>query len=345
MLDLASPDAQMERFTNWLLSPQSAFEGLGKGGRYHLNFVGLVLVPALTSYQAGPVEILDGGIWSDTININLLQPVIVARNFLRLMNLFKSRLVVLQSVIVPSLAPPFCALETVVGRGIEGWMEVLEREVSPFGVGVALVKVGNVEGIMGVAQQQQSSSFPGGGASSTGSSRSRTPSPNAIPINIGARADIFTWPTRLRQFYGRQYISYISHRPSSAGPARGSTGVKGAPIRELYITIFDALGAGIPPGQEKGKGRFLYRVGAGSGLYEFIGEWFPRGLVGWMLGVGGWGTVEVPKESRRGFSGLIGHGEVETKKGKEREGGVPVPVPGPAGGAATPEWENVDSIF
>ncbi|RPB23705.1 DUF1776-domain-containing protein, partial [Terfezia boudieri ATCC MYA-4762] len=263
MLDLASPDAQMERFTNWLLSPQSAFEGLGKGGRYHLNFVGLVLVPALTSYQAGPVEILDGGIWSDTININLLQPVIVARNFLRLMNLFKSRLVVLQSVIVPSLAPPFCALETVVGRGIEGWMEVLEREVSPFGVGVALVKVGNVEGIMGVAQQQH---------------------PNAIPINIGARADIFTWPTRLRQFYGRQYISYISHRPSSAGPARGSTGVKGAPIRELYITIFDALGAGIPPGQEKGKGRFLYRVGAGSGLYEFIGEWFPRGLVGWMLG-------------------------------------------------------------
>ncbi|KAF8443400.1 hypothetical protein BGX38DRAFT_1120274, partial [Terfezia claveryi] len=258
MLDFASPDAQMERFTNWLLSPQSAFEGPGKGGRYHLNLVGLVLVPALTSYQAGPVEILDGGIWSDTININLLQPVIVARNFLRPLNLFKSRLVVLQSVIVPSLAPPFCALETVVGRGIEGWVEVLEREISPFGVGVALVKVGNVEGITGAAQQHQSSSFP---------------------------ADILTWPTRLRQSYGRQYISSILHRPSSAGPARGSTGVKGAPIRDLYITVFDALGAGIPPGQEKRKGRFLYKVGTGSGLYDFIGEWLPRGLVGWMLGV------------------------------------------------------------
>lgn len=343
MLDLASPDAQMERFTSWLLSPQSAFEGAGKGGRFHLSLVGLVVIPALTSYQAGPVEILDGGIWSDTININLLQPVIVARNFLRPLSLFKSRLVVLQSVIVPSLAPPFCALETVVGRGIEGWVEVLEREVSPFGVGVALVKVGNVEGIMGVAQQQQqSSSFPVGGASSTGSSRSRTPSPNSIPINLGARADVLTWPAPLRQSYGRQYIASLSHHPSSAGPARGSTvGVKGASIRELHITVFDALGAGIPPGQEKGKGRFLYRVGTGSRLYEFIGEWVPRGLVGWMLGVGRWGTVEVPRESRRGLSGLIGHGEAETEKGKGREGDVPAPV----GRAATPEWEKVDRML
>ena len=337
MLDLASPDAQMERFTNWLLSPQSAFEGAGKGGRYHLNLVGLVVIPALTSYQAGPVEILDGGIWSDTININLLQPVVVARNFLRPLSLFKSRLVVLQPVIVPSLAPPFCALETVVGRGIGGWVEVLEREVSPFGVGVALIQVGNVEGIMGVAQQKQSS-FPTGGSSSTGSSRNRTPSPNSIPINPGARADVLTWPAPLRQSYGRQYISSLSHYPSSAGPARRGSGIKGTPIRELCITVFDALGASITPGQERGKGRFLYRVGTGSRLYEFIGEWLPRGLVGWLLGVGGWGTVEVPRESRRG---LIGHGEVETEKGKERGWGVP----GPAGRVATPEWEKVDRML
>ncbi|KAF8424622.1 hypothetical protein EV426DRAFT_532723 [Tirmania nivea] len=323
MLELASPDAQMERFTNWLLSPQSAFEGAGKGGRYHLNLVGLVVIPALTSYQARPVEILDGGVWSDTININLLQPVIVARNFLRPLSLFKSRLVVLQSVIVPPLAPPFCALETVVGRAIEGWVEVLEREVSPFGVGVALVKVGNVEGILGAAQLRPSS-FP-----------------NSIPINPGARADVLTWPAPLRQSYGRQYISTLSHYPSSASSARGSTGIKGVPIRELYITVFDALGAGMLPGQEKRKGRFLYRVGTGSRLYEFIGDWLPRGFVGWMLGVSGWGTVEVPRESRRVLSGLIGHGEVVTEKGKEKEGGVP----GPAGGAATPEWEKVDKML
>lgn len=122
--------------------------------------------------------------------------------------------------------------------------------------------------------------------------------------------------------------------------------VKGAPMRELFLTVFDALGGGLTPGAERPKGRFVYRVGTGSRVYEVLGEWLPRGIVGWMLGIEGWGTVEVGKESRRGMSGLIGHGGVEEEesgKGKEREGGG-----GDDGGArdatSTPEWEKVDRL-
>lgn len=347
MLDLASPEAQLERFTSWLLSPQNAFEGGGKSGRYYLNLVGLVAIPSLANYQSAPIEILDGGIWSDTININLLKPIVTVKSFLRPLATFNSRLVILQPVIVSSLAPPFCALETVVGRGIEAWVSVLEREVSVFGVGVSLIKVGNIEGIVNISQNQQqtqssqSQSFPFF-TPSAGSSRNRTPSPNSIPIPPSARADVLSWPAPLRQSYARQFLSSIGRRSSSSLSSSTSSAVKGAPIRELYIVVFDALGAGIPPGVNKGPGKFVFRVGTGSRVYEFLGKWLPRGLIGWMLGVGGWGTVAVPREGRRAISGLIGNGteSIGPGLGEEKDGG------GLGGGlrAATPEWEKVDRL-
>lgn len=324
MLDLASPEAQIERFHNWLLSPQTVFEGAGKNGRYYLNLAGLVLVPALSSYQAAPIEILDGGIWSDTVNINVLQPIATARCFIPSLVNFRGRIVALQSAIIPSLAPPFCALETVVGNALSSWLSVLEREVTPFALGVSLIKVGNLEGMH---KQHPSSSFP----SSTTSSNHRTPSPAAL----NSRADVFTWPQWIRASYARHFISSVTNGPTNYDR------VKGAPMRELYITVFDALGVVSGVEKPKGKPKFVYRVGTGSRVYELLGACLPRVFIGWMLGVARWGSIEVGRENRRATGGLIGYHPVlgQAPAGKISEVG---PSSSRGGNIATPEWEKVE---
>lgn len=321
MLDLASPEAQIKRFHNWLLSPQTAFEGAGKTGRYYLNLVGLVLVPALASYQAAPVEILDAGLWSDTVNINVLQPIAVARCFIPSLASFKGRIVTLQSAIVPPLAPPFCALETVVGNALSGWLGVLEREVTPFELGVSLIRVGNLEGVC----QQYPSSSP------TASYHHRTPS----PATLSSRTNTPTWPQWICIPYARHLISSVANGPTNRGK------VKGAPMRELYITVFDALGVASGAEKRKGKPRFIYRVGTGSRVYELLGVCLPRDFIGWMLGVGGWGSMEVRRGSRGAVGRLIGYSPgLGEAPGKITEAG---PSSG-GGNTTTPEWEKVDGF-
>lgn len=53
--------------------------------------------------------------------------------------------------------------------------------------------------------------------------------------------------------------------------------VKGSPIRELHVGVFDAIS------RDRGCGGIMF-VGRGSRLYAFVSSWVPGGLVGWMLG-------------------------------------------------------------
>lgn len=67
---------------------------------------------------------------------------------------------------------------------------------------------------------------------------------------------------------------------SRVGQSRGlfnQTGSTGSPLRELHIAVFDAL--------TQKKPRRIWRVGRGSSTYDFVGNWVPAGLVGWMMGI------------------------------------------------------------
>ena len=77
------------------------------------------------------------------------------------------------------------------------------------------------------------------------------------------------WPEGTRQAYGKNYLSVVERGPSGAGS-------KGSPLRELHNAIIDAMAVG--------RGGTV-RVGMGSVLYDFVGVWVPRGLVGWMMGI------------------------------------------------------------
>lgn len=84
----------------------------------------------------------------------------------------------------------------------------------------------------------------------------------------------------------------------SAGRGCGSTGVgKGSPLRELNDAVFDAM--------VKRRGGVV-RVGAGSGIYGFVGRWVPRGLVGWMMGIRKVGGGEREVEFGRLITGSEG---------------------------------------
>ncbi|KAI9802231.1 MAG: hypothetical protein M1825_002952 [Sarcosagium campestre] len=80
-----------------------------------------------------------------------------------------------------------------------------------------------------------------------------------------ARADVLSWPTAARTTYARDYVA------QSTAPPRGSS------LRGLHIAVFDAL---VRPRPSR-----VWHVGSGSLLYDAVGKWVPRGVIGWMLGI------------------------------------------------------------
>lgn len=66
--------------------------------------------------------------------------------------------------------------------------------------------------------------------------------------------------------------------------------IKSTPLRQLHDSVFDVLVAKRPS-------RMVY-VGRGSFAYDVIGRWVPRGVVGWMMGLGV-KRKEVEVEGRR----------------------------------------------
>lgn len=83
-------------------------------------------------------------------------------------------------------------------------------------------------------------------------------------------------------------------------------------MRELNDAVFDAM--------VKGRGGIV-RVGAGSGIYGFVGRWVPRGLVGWMMGIRKVGGVERDVEFGRLITGSEGMSR-STSLGSSSSGNV-----------------------
>lgn len=98
--------------------------------------------------------------------------------------------------------------------------------------------------------------------------------------------------------------------------SKGAGGVaavgKGSSFRELNNAVFDAMTSGRAQ---------TVRVGMGSRTYGFVGRWFPRGLVGWMMGVRKVG--ENKGEFGRGFFGeSLSGGSKSTSPGSASTGNV-----------------------
>ncbi|KAL8694894.1 MAG: hypothetical protein Q9218_000558 [Villophora microphyllina] len=99
-----------------------------------------------------------------------------------------------------------------------------------------------------------------------------------------------------------------SRSDTTAVPVFGTKRVRGSPLRELHLEVFDAI---------VGKRRGVVYVGRCSRTYDYLGKTMPEGLVGWMLGL----RTKREEEKRR----------VDTDEN----------VPSSAG---SPGWEPVEQI-
>lgn len=85
------------------------------------------------------------------------------------------------------------------------------------------------------------------------------------------KTDPGNWDEEPQSLYANSFNVY------QTGSSKKSNIGKGSPLRELHNAVFDIMASKRP-------GR-VWRVGKGSQLYGFVGDWVPAGLVGWMMGV------------------------------------------------------------
>jgi NAD(P)-dependent dehydrogenase (short-subunit alcohol dehydrogenase family) len=247
----------IERLTNYLQTPQHAFEGARP---HHLLFTALIIIPSL-NYPTAPVATIAPSHFSDLLNTRLLHPILVTQSFLPLLISLPfshphhhspprpppspPKVLLLTPNIISSLSPPFHAPESLVVSALTAFTRSLSAELAPLGIPVTQIQMGSFD----------ISSF--------------NPRNQLQAQNIHAqRAEMLCWPEGTRQAYGRNFLTVAE---------RGSSGaLRGGPLRELHNAVFDAM-------TRRNGG--VVKAGMGSAMYGFVGAWAPRSLVGWMMGV------------------------------------------------------------
>ena len=218
-----------------------------------------MIVPS-SHYAAGPVATIAPSMWADTTNTRLLAPILITELFLPLLTLrnTSSTIVIAYPSIASSLSSPFSAPEVATTRALAGFAASLRRELRLLqhsNVDVVELRMGNID----LGQHHR----------------------NARGQVTGT--EMLTWTAQQRALYGPQYMSSIEQRPVAP---TGPSAIRGSPARSLHYAVFDAVE--VSPknvfGRRRSKNGVIY-VGRGARSYQFIGDWVPDGLVGWMLGL------------------------------------------------------------
>ncbi|KAI9648524.1 hypothetical protein NHQ30_003159 [Ciborinia camelliae] len=306
MIDIVDPpsaSAAIDRFTAHLRAPHSPFQG---GKTHHLIFRSLILIPSPT-YPSSPIATLSASTLSDLLNTRLLNPILTLQNFLPLLTqlpfqgfhsssvVSKPSVLVLTPNIIPSISPAFHAPESSSTSFLKTFTQILTSELSPLSIPVINLQLGTFDfSFFGPRNQLQSY---------------RNHSPPTNP----------DWDSTSRDLYSRNFAALNSGNVGAAmgcGSMGGGHG-KGSSLRELNNAVFDAM--------EKKTGGII-RVGMGSSVYGFIGAWVPRGLVGWMMGVGKFKGESVEEDSRASMPGSSStsssDGSALTPESSEMSGGA-----------------------
>lgn len=103
---------------------------------------------------------------------------------------------------------------------------------------------------------------------------------------------------------------------AATAAARVGPAVKGSPLRELHVAVFDAIV------RERGRSGTMF-VGRGSRTYDFISRWVPAGVVGWMLK----GVRKNEERQRQRWGEQLGTGDEKIPAGRN---------------GSSVEWEEVE---
>ena len=151
MPQLTSTEETVQKFTTHINSPQHT---LSNAPPHNLHLNSLVLVPAI-NLPVSPVTSLSPPDWSDILNANLVAPFTMLHAFLPLLVSQKSSLLFLNPSIIPSLAPPSHAPESVIGGALSQYISTLRREVQVQGVNVVQIRLGHFDYGASLSESQQ----------------------------------------------------------------------------------------------------------------------------------------------------------------------------------------------
>ncbi|KAL9602183.1 MAG: hypothetical protein Q9219_002047 [cf. Caloplaca sp. 3 TL-2023] len=243
--------------------------------KYPLHLASFILLPQAPSPpQTQAIASLSVDSWSDTLTTHLLSPFALLQAFLPLITSHKASVLFLTPTNTASLSPPSHALENVVAGGMQKYIATLRKELpSPEDVSIVQIKLG--------------------------------------AFDDASDRDAFKMAIALR--HENQPDDDNSNNPSTVSatdPERSK--VRGTPLRELHLEVFDAI---------VGRRRGTVFVGRGSRTYDTLGKVVPEGLVGWMLGLKTGGREKAQnaegREEKVSREGSPGWERVEQVSGEE----------------------------
>ena len=151
MLQPSSTEQAIEKFARHINTPQCP---ISNASSHTLHLTAVVLVPG-PSLPASQIASLSPSAWFDTLNTRLLAPFTTLQAFLPLLTAQKSTLLFLTPSIVPSLAPPSHAAESVVAGGLQQYISTLRKEVQGQGVNIVQFQLGHFDYGLAASDDQQ----------------------------------------------------------------------------------------------------------------------------------------------------------------------------------------------
>lgn len=263
----------IENFARYLQTPHAA---IPNGKKHNVQLKSVILIPSL-NYQTSPIATIPPSSFADIFNTHLLHPILTVQAFLPLLTsrlptgpsteLIKPKdqdrkesspkVLVFTPSIISSINPPFHAPEATVCSALAAFTEVLAGELNPLQIPVTHIQLGTFDFTSFTPASQQNNAKNGG------------PHGFASP----RAAETLTWPDAAKHTYGRNYVSQSSSA-ISAGRIRG---MRGSSLKELHSVVFDVLDGSITSS--------TVRVGLGANVYGFVGQFVPRTLVSFMMGI------------------------------------------------------------
>lgn len=132
---------QVSRFRHFMSRHHHAFNGAPS---HALSLAGIIIAPDTTA-TIEPILSITPESWSTALNAKVLNTILTAQLLLPLATEFKSRVILMTPSIVPSLRPPYHAVQATVSGAIDAFTSTLAAELSQANVPVCHFKLGNIE--------------------------------------------------------------------------------------------------------------------------------------------------------------------------------------------------------
>lgn len=142
--NLAQPEMaseQVSRFHHFMSRHHQAFEG---SPSHRLTLAGVILIPD-TAASVKPISELTPEVWSTALNAKVLKTVATTQLLMPLVTDFHSRVLLLTPSVIPSLRPPYHAIESTISASLEAFIASLAAELSLKDINVCHLKLGNIE--------------------------------------------------------------------------------------------------------------------------------------------------------------------------------------------------------